>query len=115
MSLDYPNRADWLAKRSTWRNRHKYERLIRPMPSTGKTKDPARTHAQRRWKRMQPSTGPGSINAEDEMRGLVMDGRFTEAAAYYERCFRIHYKSGKPQMRWGTEWYQRWKASRAVA
>jgi hypothetical protein len=28
MSLDYPNRADWLAKRSTWRNKHKYERLI---------------------------------------------------------------------------------------
>jgi len=26
VSQDYPNRADWLAKRATWRNRHKHER-----------------------------------------------------------------------------------------
>lgn len=115
MSRDYPNRADWLAKRYTPRVMC-VERMIRPMGTGGASKDPGRTHAHRRRKGpLSIATGPGSINAESEMRRLVMDGKFTEAAAFYESCFRIHYKHGKPQMGWGTEWYRRYKASRAVA
>jgi len=60
MSLDYPNRADWLATRCTPRGMI-YGRLVRAMPATGKNKDPGRTHAHRRRRGpLTPATGPGS-------------------------------------------------------
>lgn len=44
MSLDYPDRSVWLAKRETWRNRHKHERLVwsRGTYNVGRTKHKAR-------------------------------------------------------------------------
>lgn len=59
--------------------------------------------------RLKPASGPGSINAESEMQDLVRAGKQEEAAAFYEACFRIHYKSGSPQMRWGNVWYRNYK------
>ena len=115
MSDDYPNRATWLAKRNTPRGQT-YERLVRPMPAGGPTKDPARFHAQRRRKGpLVSATGPGSINAESEMQALVRAGKADEAAAFYEACFRVHYKTGKPKMRWGARWYAEYKRSKLTA
>lgn len=115
MSLDYPDRKAWLAKRYTPRGVI-YGRLVRPMPAGGHPKDPGRTHAQRRRKGpLLVSIGPGSINAESEMRALVQAGRFKEAAEFYESCHRIHYKHGKPKMRWGGRWYLEYKRTERSA
>lgn len=52
MSLDYPDRKVWLAKRYTPRGL-KHEKMIRPMPGApGGIKDPGLFHAHRRWKGM---------------------------------------------------------------
>ena len=64
-----------------------------------------------RVKRLVRATGPGSINAESEMRQLVMAGKADEAAAYWEACHRVHYRGhGGPKMRWGRQWYEFYKA-----
>lgn len=68
-----------------------------------------------RHQRLKPATGPGSINAESEMRQLVQAGRYKEAAEFYEACHRIHYKHGKPKMRWGGSWYLEYKRTAGVA
>lgn len=59
------------------------------------------------------ATGPGSINAESEMRQLVLAGRDKEAAQLYERHMNVYYKAGRPQMRWGSEWYAQHKRDAA--
>ena len=56
------------------------------------------------------ATGPGSINAESELRQLVLSGREKEAAEYWEACHRVYYRGhGGPKMRWGAEWYADYK------
>jgi hypothetical protein len=65
-------------------------------------------------KRLAPATGPGSINAESEMQALVRAGKHKEAAEFYEACHRIHYKHGKPKMRWGGHWYLEYKRTAGV-
>jgi len=62
MSLDYPNRADWLKVRAAQHNPIP-ERVIRAMPAGGRTKDPGHFHAHRRQKGpMLVATGPGSYH-----------------------------------------------------
>lgn len=108
MSLDYPDRKVWLAKRCTPRGVI-HGRLM-SVPAGGHTKDPGRTHAHRRRKGpLLAATGPGSINAESEIQALIRAGKRAEAAEFYEACFRIHYKSGKPRMNWGAAWYLEYK------
>ena len=107
MSLDYPNRNDWLAKRYTPRHVVS-ERVFRAMPETGKNKDPCRTHAYRRRKGpLVGATGPGSINAEAEVGALIDGGFAKEAAAYIERHNSIR---GCPRMSRFALWFDLYKA-----
>jgi hypothetical protein len=66
--------------------------------------------AKKQPQRLMRATGPGSLNEANELRALVEAGKGDEAAKYYERCHQINYRAGKPKMRWGDEWYRRFKA-----
>lgn len=48
------------------------------------------------------SRGAGSINAEADMRQLVLAGKESEAAKLYELHNRIR---GASRLRWGHAWY----------
>lgn len=112
MSLDYPNRADWLAKRNNpVAGSRIYGRMLRVMGATGKNRDPGLFHEHRRLKGpMTPATGPGSIEEADTLRWLVTNGHAKEAADFYEKCHQINYRAGECKMRWDDEWYRRYKA-----
>lgn len=70
-------------------------------------KDPAYFDAHRRLRGpLIPATGPGSINAESEMRQLVEAGKAAEAAALWEAHHAIR---NVGPMRWGKLWYEMYK------
>jgi len=108
VSLDYPNRAEWLAKRNNHvAGKRVYGRMLRVMRDSGKNKDPGLTHEHRRMKgELVPATGPGSIHERDEMFALIEAGKPQEAAEYYRRCLNINYRAGKPKLhRDMVTWY----------
>jgi hypothetical protein len=81
------------------------------MERNNKRRMPKRARpAVKQPQRLQRATGPGSLNEANELRALVEAGKGDEAAKYYERCHQINYRAGKPKMRWGDEWYRRYKA-----
>lgn len=97
MSVDYPNRAEWLAKRNNVvAGKRLYGRMLRVMGEGGKNRDPGLTHEHRRHRGpLVRATGPGSMNEEAEMLSLIEAGKDKEAVEYYERCLNINYRKGK--------------------
>lgn len=108
MSVDYPNRDVWLAKRTnSVAGKRVYGRYIRPMPAGGKNRDPGLFHEHRRLEgALIRATGPGSMNERTEMFALIEAGKPQEAAEYYRHCLNINYRAGKPHLhRDMVTWY----------
>jgi hypothetical protein len=80
------------------------QRYIKMMPATGKNRDPARvlSHLARRGP-LIGAHGPGSINAESDMRHLIATDRGSEAATLFESHHRI--RGARPLLKM-MPWYE---------
>jgi len=91
MSKDYPNRADWLAKRETWRNKHKYERLVWSQ-GTFRCRRPGPTRigksGVRRDKRMRRLAIYRSFFADPEMQIKIEQQKLTWCIPFHPRLVR---------------------------